>query len=178
MTWSWENLLFACFDCNTDKGSKFPLAPGSPKLGPGRQPPADEAPLLIDLSREDPRLHIRFVPSRGGKWFPEPRAGSVRRAAMLEALVWDRMGMRQPGLVQAWQDHVEAMQPSIRAIEAALESNDQVRIQQVWERQTARWRVVRAEHVGSPSTSSIIISGARSSSLGPRARAHRGDLVK
>lgn len=75
LTWTWENLLFACARCNDQghKGNHFPLAPKSkplplPKRPIGERLPARyfdvsrEQPLLLDPAREDPLDSIRWVP--------------------------------------------------------------------------------------------------------------------
>jgi uncharacterized protein (TIGR02646 family) len=50
---TWENYLWACSVCNSNlKRDEFPLA-------------ADNSPLLIDPTAEDPRALLRFQPSAG-----------------------------------------------------------------------------------------------------------------
>ncbi len=47
----WSNLLLCCTECGRFKGGRFPLQ--------------GEAPLLIDLSAEDPWAHLDFDPDTG-----------------------------------------------------------------------------------------------------------------
>lgn len=79
LAWSWGNLLFACFRCNTDyKKNQFPLRAGTPPLPELCFDVGREQALLIDPSRVDPREHIRFQWSdTRGRWLPYPVDGSV-----------------------------------------------------------------------------------------------------
>lgn len=78
LAWSWGNLLFACFRCNTDyKRSQFPRRHGTPALPEMCFDLGQEQPLLIDPSRIDPRKHIRFGWSATrNRWLPYPVDGS------------------------------------------------------------------------------------------------------
>lgn len=60
LTWTWENLLRICWDCNSYKGSQFDLESGSRRLVPPELPPGDEKTMFVDPCHEDPRRHIRF----------------------------------------------------------------------------------------------------------------------
>ena len=77
LTWTWENLLFACTTCNgpANKGNHFPLASGSsPITCPVRPaslplPPScfqvsSEQPLLLDPADKSshPLDHLRWLP--------------------------------------------------------------------------------------------------------------------
>lgn len=76
LTWTWENLLFACARCN-DAGHKanyFPLVEGTIELPTPPLPfPSPVLPTLFDVSAEQPLLinpaldsfldHVRWVPS-------------------------------------------------------------------------------------------------------------------
>jgi hypothetical protein len=75
LTWSWDNLLFACVTCNSqaNKANWFPLEPLSAPLPvPSKAatwplPAAlfdtsNEAPMLVDPGSEDPLDHLRWVP--------------------------------------------------------------------------------------------------------------------
>ena len=77
LTWTWENLLFACTTCNcpANKGNHFPLAVGSTPLRCPARPAAGtlpaalfqtstERPLLVDPADEliDPLDHLRWLP--------------------------------------------------------------------------------------------------------------------
>lgn len=61
--WTWENLLFSCWDCNREyKRNQFPLRPGSTPLVAEHAPPGDEVPLLLDPADPaiDPMDEIQF----------------------------------------------------------------------------------------------------------------------
>lgn len=90
LTWTWENLLFACDRCNTNhKKNQFPLETGSTPL-PERSVDVDsEQALLIDPSRMDPRLHIQFQETRTGHWLPVPVNGSPHGKATIQVLKLD-----------------------------------------------------------------------------------------
>jgi uncharacterized protein (TIGR02646 family) len=100
LSWTWENLLFACARCNrSHKGKAFPLEDGSRRLVAEQAPPGDERPLLIDPGNEDPGLYIRFA-KVGGHWIPVPRDGSQRGLITIELLGLDRME-----LLDLYDDH-------------------------------------------------------------------------
>lgn len=103
LTWTWENLLFACQRCN-DQGHKanyFPLVAGTAELPAPRSPlPAVLPAAHFDLSAEKPRLldpaldtfldHVRWVPSNTHQarrlWTWSPRARTERGAATIKIL--------------------------------------------------------------------------------------------
>lgn len=63
LAYRWENLLLACPDCNSGfKGTFFPVARPRSRARSHHDVVqlAQERPLLIDPTREDPRIHIRF----------------------------------------------------------------------------------------------------------------------
>ncbi|MFH1463421.1 MAG: hypothetical protein ABIO70_03450 [Pseudomonadota bacterium] len=94
LTWTWENLLFACPSCNrSGKGGAFPLQPGSMVLRAGEQPPGGELPVLIDPAAEDPEEHIEFR-LVCDHWLPVARSGSRRGAETILLLGLDRMELR------------------------------------------------------------------------------------
>lgn len=71
LTWTWENLVFACQNCNmvAAKGNRFPLVPGTAPLAPPNKPlPWDEADLtardcneLLDPRHDDPTDHLQWL---------------------------------------------------------------------------------------------------------------------
>lgn len=140
LTWTWDNLLFACHDCNSAKSDDFPLAVGSIPLRPHEQPPGNEQPSLIDPGAEDPRLHIRFVPIEvHGRWFPVDR--TPRGKQLLATLGWvNADAMLQTGLLERWQDHVDSLRELLVAIQRALASEDGPQIRETWERTRRRRR--------------------------------------
>ncbi len=133
LTWTWNNLLFACGQCNPDKSINFWLVPGSKPLAPEQQPPGDELPLLLDPCSDDPREHIQFLPI-GGTWMPFPRNGSPRGLEMLKALqlYHPNLGARRTGLMNDWRNHAQGLQPYITRMRDALRSNSYDEIQSAW----------------------------------------------
>lgn len=92
LAYEFENLYFSCANCNSSKGTRFPLAPGSTPLVPREKPweEAEEA-LLIDPGFEDPEPHLTFVPLPG-KWSFQvvARNGSRRGRETVDAAGLDR----------------------------------------------------------------------------------------
>jgi len=61
LAYEWTNLLFACERCNRrHKRSYFPLVDPARRAQTHRDAVADEAPLFIDPSAEDPRPYISY----------------------------------------------------------------------------------------------------------------------
>lgn len=63
LAYQWENLLVVCSRCNTHKGEAFPLAQPNARAVDGASH-AEEAPLLLDPTMDEPELHIRFDAER------------------------------------------------------------------------------------------------------------------
>lgn len=118
LAWRWDNLLFACRNCNQslpDKRGKldnFPLDATSGVLQPEDDPygsgAAIEQALFIDPSLESGIEHIEFKRARlrGGvdRWMPFPRKGSVRGAKTI-----DLLGLDREELIVDYDAHVEDM---------------------------------------------------------------------
>jgi uncharacterized protein (TIGR02646 family) len=140
LTWTWDNLLFACHDCNNAKRDHFPLGAGSTPLEPEDAAPGAELPLLLDPAREDPRAHIRFVPQRiGGSWFPVHR--TERGREMLRALKWiDAESIPQDGLLDQWQHHVDSLRETLLFLRTSFASENRSQIQDEWIECTRRRR--------------------------------------
>ena len=61
LAYSWENLLLACFDCNTRyKGTLFPLENRAQRARSREHDLTMERELFVNPAEEDPREHIRF----------------------------------------------------------------------------------------------------------------------
>ena len=61
LTYCWDNLLLACFDCNTTyKGTLFPLEDPSQRARSHEDDVTREREQFVNPSAEDPRNHIRF----------------------------------------------------------------------------------------------------------------------
>ncbi len=129
LTWTWENLLFACPWCNTKhKGSKFPLRDAATALEPEQAPPGDEDPMIIDpAGGVDPTDHIEFV-HIAGKWQPIPRNGSERGDQSIRTL-----GLDQPPLIDKYQDFYAAQLKSLVAnMRLAVDQNDAESVRRCW----------------------------------------------
>ncbi len=61
LAYDWENLLFVCQICNQrEKRNWFPLAKGSKRARSPAHGLANEKPLFVDPSHEDPAKHLGF----------------------------------------------------------------------------------------------------------------------
>jgi uncharacterized protein (TIGR02646 family) len=105
LAWTWENLLFACIDCNREqKRDRFPQEPSSTPLVAEEAPPAGERPLVIDPSdpNVEPTMEIVFFRDRiQGKERWIPRGMSVRGRKTVEVC-----GLDRPNLLDLYADHV------------------------------------------------------------------------
>lgn len=138
LTWTWENLLFACQVCNrSSKRIQFPLAEGSVPLGPGEKPPGGETPLLIDPYTEDPIDFIQFrLANLNGRdcWRPFARNGSEKGDWTIRVAKLDR-----PELLDHYEEHVkEWVQPRAEEVAKALETGNHDEIREVWDKTTKR----------------------------------------
>jgi uncharacterized protein (TIGR02646 family) len=140
LAWTWENLLFACRNCNQPpaKGDQFPLEHGSRELGTHEQPPGEERPLLLDPASEDPIAHIQFVPERHKghpRWVPRARNGSERGLETIRVLRLDDA----ENLLTVYQEHVRNLiEPARQVIVEALVSGDEARVRETWKREVCR----------------------------------------
>lgn len=106
LTWTWENLMFACDSCNRyEKNDLFPLRTGSRRLRAEETPPGPpgrrERPLLLDPANpsDSPMRHLRFrlIQSSGeAQWWATPRDGSQRGVETIRVL-----GLNRDDLLQA-----------------------------------------------------------------------------
>lgn len=127
LAWTWENLLFACFRCNTIiKRNQFPLVPATPPLAELSLDLDMEQPLLIDPAREDPREHIRFRWSESlNRWIPVPFRGSLRGARTIEILRLDQ-DERPSRHVKNWVD------PAIKELRREMSRGDANDVRVMW----------------------------------------------
>lgn len=132
LAFSWDNLLFACPDCNrSHKNSKFPLATGCQSLKPEDLPPGIENPLLIDPSSAlNPVEHIEFVYQGIGRsgavryWWARPRNGSLLGNSTIEVC-----GLNRSDLREIREDHyLTVVLPHARAISTAIAATDLPRL--------------------------------------------------
>lgn len=125
---AWTNLLPSCIDCNrkrqqrspppstsllelfehskahgfpssqSGKKDSFPLAVGGARLLAKSESYADERPLLLDPTRDDPAEHLRFyVESPLGLVVPQEKAGTPSERGAMSIQVY---GLNRLGLVQ------------------------------------------------------------------------------
>lgn len=143
LAWTWENLLFACVDCNREhKRDQCPLAPGSSRLAPEQLPPGGEQPLVIDPADpgSDPTVEIEFRAEsiqRRERW--RPHGLTERGRATIEVC-----GLDRPSLLTLYTEHVvHYVRPKLAAFVAAQrEANPQV-IVKAWD--TARRSLLAPE---------------------------------
>jgi hypothetical protein len=103
LCWHWDNLLYACRTCNTNKGIRFPLRDPARRLPESTLPPGEEEPLLLNPYDSDvhPAVHLEFVldPERRGEgnrlWRASPRANSVRGASTITVVGLDHADDRR-----------------------------------------------------------------------------------
>lgn len=124
LAWTWENLLFACIDCNRDrKRDQFPVEPQSTSLTAEQAPPGDERPLVLDPSDPtiEPMNEIRFYREKiHGKERWVPRGLSARGRATI-----DVCGLDRPNLLDLYADHVNhAVRPRLANVLTAHHAND------------------------------------------------------
>ncbi|WP_437999993.1 hypothetical protein WMF26_09065 [Sorangium sp. So ce185] len=135
LAWTWENLLFACPNCNRrHKKNKFPLVRGSRILPVGHSPPGPERALLVDpAGSDDPMDHIQFVPfhraGKKAKWIPVARGGSRRGKRTIQVLKLDR-----PALVTHYGDHVsDLVDHHVKGIREAIGTGDGHAAAKAWQ---------------------------------------------
>jgi hypothetical protein len=134
LAWTWENLLFACVDCNREyKQDQFPLVDPAVRLSPESVPPGNELPLLIDpyATEGDPRAEIVFRRERvQGKerWKPY---GVTRRGIETVRVC----GLDRPGLIELYNKHVrDLVRPAIERFEEVASREDARTIVDGWSR--------------------------------------------
>lgn len=133
LSWTWQNLAFACETCNGAKykGIRFPLAKGSGVLAPGQQPPGPEQPLLVDPYTEEPAEWIEFVRDIAGGWTPRPRRGSPpeRGTQTIQILgLAQRQELRTQRQTHA--DHV--VYPAVRRVKQAIAAGHARQVVDEW----------------------------------------------
>jgi uncharacterized protein (TIGR02646 family) len=134
LTWTWENLLFACLDCNRDhKKEQFPLADEATRLRAEEVPPGLECPLLLDPYERDcnPAREIRFERlkvQRVERWQPfglTPRGRETVRVC----------GLDRPGLLTLYKEHVvSTVRPKVEELLRTVEQGDVKDIMRTWAR--------------------------------------------
>lgn len=130
--WTWENLLFACFECNREhKKDQFPLESGSTCLVAEEAPPGNEHPLVIDPCDHsiDPLHEIQFRPvkvQRRERW--QPFGLTARGIRTIEVC-----GLDRPGLLTSYTDHVtHEVRPKLEPLLAAARAGDAKQTVKAW----------------------------------------------
>ena len=135
LAYHFNNLYFICPNCNTSKGSKFPLAPESRGLAAEEDPEVvEERHLLLDPGfGDDPELHLTFVwlPRRG--YQIAPRDGSARGRSTIEVLKLDRDDLYE--IRKGY--YRRCLQPLIERFAACRAAGDQDGLAQVIRQATA-----------------------------------------
>jgi hypothetical protein len=130
LAWEWTNLSFACQLCNRrNKGSAFPLHPGSAVLAPESLPPGGEQPLLVDPFGEigHPLDHIRYVPVTGAVWKPSGISPEGRKTVEV-------LGLASDELIARYSHHYrEYLISHVGRIRAALDRGDQDAVRLAWD---------------------------------------------
>ena len=136
LAWTWENLLFACPNCNRwAKNDEFPLVDETARLKPEEAPPQGEQPRLIDPATEDPLDSIQFVlDPASGRWLPRPRGASVRGAETIRVLSLDRQA-----LLEIFQRYVEDyVMPDVIHLRKLMDAGDEQSVRADWGRRLPR----------------------------------------
>lgn len=132
LTWTWENLLFACIDCNRDhKKEQFPLVDGAARLVARQPPPGAEQPLLLDpydpsVVDADEIVFRRETVQRKERWRPEGLTARGRETVRI-------CGLDRPSLIDLYTDHVrDVVRPKLERFRAAEEGSPQ-RVSDAWD---------------------------------------------
>lgn len=133
LAWTWENLLFACMDCNREyKRDRFPLDAGSQALAPEDPPPGQERPLVIDPCDPgtDPAAEIAFRRERHHgleRWVPLGK--TARGRTTIEVC-----GLARPSLLDLYRVHVNhVVRPKLAAFEVAVERGEARDVVRAWQ---------------------------------------------
>lgn len=139
MSFSWENLLYSCRQCNEPpaKGVRFPLEIGSTPLTAQSSPPGLEIPLLINPAEESGVPHIQFQNQRRGKrnmWIPVARNNSPKGSWTIKVCQLDR-----DSLIVRYNEHVQNFViPTVTDVRTTLASKDAKKIYHSIERARRR----------------------------------------
>lgn len=149
LAYAWDNLLFACRNCNQSgaKLDRFPLDEGSLALQPEEDPPGQELPLLIDPATESGADHIVFVPFEVNgeeRWMPVPRDGSAKGRFTIEVCALDR-----PDLLDLYQAYVaREIEPRIARVLGAIPLDQPDAASAAWDEALNVLLAPGQEHVG------------------------------
>ena len=132
LAWTWENLLFACIDCNRDhKKDQFPLVDEARRLVAEHAAPGDEQPLLLDPyeARIEPANEIEFrrenVQGRE-RWKPYGITERGRETVRI-------CGLDRPSLLTLYDAHVrEVVRPKVERFRRIAEAELTPDIVRAW----------------------------------------------
>ena len=133
MAYCWENLLLACFECNsTYKGTVFPLENTAQRAHSHNDDLTKERELFVNPTVEDPRKHIRFEDDLPVAQTPRGRHTieglGLRRSNLSDARrEWFDIIERHIDIVKCppLPDIVELQDEARRFIEKAMQSDAQ-----------------------------------------------------
>jgi hypothetical protein len=132
LAWTWENLLFACTDCNSDhKKDQFPLIDEARRLVAEDPPPGGEQPLLIDPYDPsiDPANEIEFRRERvqsKERWRPYGLTEGGRETIRI-------CGLDRPSLLTLYDAHVrELVRPKVERFSSVVETGNAHEIVRAW----------------------------------------------
>lgn len=134
LAWTWENLLFACTDCNSDhKRDQFPLIDEAQLLIAEASPPGGEQPLLLDPY--DPTVSLEaeikfrrdFVQGKE-RWIPYGVTARGRETVRI-------CGLDRATLIDKYNAHVRTIvRPKIEAFSIVAKTDDAQQIVKAWSR--------------------------------------------
>ena len=141
LTWSWENLLFACARCNDQghKGNYFPLAGSFEAPAPLKRPTAvdlsalaRERPLLLDPASDTFLDHVQWVPVNPAQprtlWNWTPRGLTKRGRVTISIL-------RLRELADEVEDHLlDHVLPLVEELEQHMAGRRRTQGAKTWQR--------------------------------------------
>jgi uncharacterized protein (TIGR02646 family) len=128
---TWTNLLPSCRDCNSERGhdyegariktgkaNRFPLADEARRAtAPGRE--ADEEPLLLDPTVDDPDEHLEFIDEGVVRAAKDSGGEKLRGRETIDVL-----GLRRHDLVTVRHAHQEMVDATLKRYLTALRKLD------------------------------------------------------
>jgi uncharacterized protein (TIGR02646 family) len=145
LSYRWENLLFACDQCN-DRGHKqnlFPLANPSERATPGKPDTSIESPLLLNPYVVDPKDHIEW-----NRDIPRAHKNSAIGRTTIEVCGLDKDGL----LMDQRQQYLNELETLLTAFEDIPEEDQRRFATRPVFRQrvedSAPWAAMIREHLG------------------------------